>query len=826
MPARPRHLVARALADAGRALSACDASDFHAVIDGMEMDAAQDIRAPDLATLDLYCARVASAVGHLSVHVFGDPGPAAHARRRRRSAAPCSSPTSCATSTRTRGAAGSICRARSSTGTASAAPSRARCCAIPALPAVCRDLAAIAERHFAEAEPGDGALLAPRDAAGGGDGRVLPRDARRAAALRAGATRAARVSLSKAAEAVAGAAPRRCYERAAAAGRSMSSAPGWPGWRPRSRWPRHGGAVVALRERRRRPAGAAAPISTPSSACRIDNGNHLLLSGNRAALAYIERDRRPRHVRAAGRGGDPVRRSRDRRALDVAARARAPCRGGCCSRARRVPGTPGARLSRRAAAAARRAPATRSPTVLDPRRRAVPPAVAAARGGGAEHRAPRRARRGCSGASCAETLGRGAAACRPLVPREGLSESLVDPALAMLRAARRRDPLRRPAARASDSHGGRVSRARCSTTATVDAAATTTAWCSRCRPRSRRASCPGLVVPDDYAPIVNAHYRMRRRPRRAAVRRPRRRHRRMGVPQARGHLGDGQRRRPASSIARPRSCAATLWRDVARAFGLAAAAGAARAASSRSAAPRFAPRRRSCGGARRPRRAGATFTLRAIMSIPACPPRSKALFAPALRRRRAFASAAAWRRRQIPARRRRHPPRRHRGLPARAAMNSGMTAPQKSPMPAEADPRPGSTARSRARSNRCCRCSTTTATGCSSSRPTRRSRPNTSCCSITSARSTRELEQRIARYLRADPGRAWRLAAVPRRRVRSQRLGQGLFRAEGGRRPGRRAAHGARPRGDPGARRRARAATSSPASCWRCWARCRGGRCR
>jgi phytoene synthase len=46
--------------------------DFLAVIDGMEMDArAQDIRAPDWATLDLYCDRVASAVGRLSVNVFG-----------------------------------------------------------------------------------------------------------------------------------------------------------------------------------------------------------------------------------------------------------------------------------------------------------------------------------------------------------------------------------------------------------------------------------------------------------------------------------------------------------------------------------------------------------------------------------------------------------------------------------------------------------------------------------------------------------------------------------------------------------------------------------
>ena len=51
--------------------------DFDAVIDGMAMDAAEDIRAPDWATLDLYCDRVASAVGRLSVRIFGlapEPG--------------------------------------------------------------------------------------------------------------------------------------------------------------------------------------------------------------------------------------------------------------------------------------------------------------------------------------------------------------------------------------------------------------------------------------------------------------------------------------------------------------------------------------------------------------------------------------------------------------------------------------------------------------------------------------------------------------------------------------------------------------------------------
>jgi presqualene diphosphate synthase len=51
--------------------------DFRTILDGMEMDVAEDIVAPDLATLDLYCDRVASAVGRLSIKVFGmeeEPG--------------------------------------------------------------------------------------------------------------------------------------------------------------------------------------------------------------------------------------------------------------------------------------------------------------------------------------------------------------------------------------------------------------------------------------------------------------------------------------------------------------------------------------------------------------------------------------------------------------------------------------------------------------------------------------------------------------------------------------------------------------------------------
>jgi presqualene diphosphate synthase len=48
--------------------------DFLEIIAGMEMDGLEDIRAPDWDKLDLYCDRVASAVGRLSVRVFGIPG--------------------------------------------------------------------------------------------------------------------------------------------------------------------------------------------------------------------------------------------------------------------------------------------------------------------------------------------------------------------------------------------------------------------------------------------------------------------------------------------------------------------------------------------------------------------------------------------------------------------------------------------------------------------------------------------------------------------------------------------------------------------------------
>ncbi|HUK59237.1 MAG TPA: presqualene diphosphate synthase HpnD [Stellaceae bacterium] len=69
----PRLPLSRVLAQVARRYE-LRRVDFLRLIDGMEMDAGEAIRAPSLEELDLYCDRVASAVGRLSVRIFGDDG--------------------------------------------------------------------------------------------------------------------------------------------------------------------------------------------------------------------------------------------------------------------------------------------------------------------------------------------------------------------------------------------------------------------------------------------------------------------------------------------------------------------------------------------------------------------------------------------------------------------------------------------------------------------------------------------------------------------------------------------------------------------------------
>ena len=70
---RPQHDVTHELREAVHLYGLrCD--DFLAIIDGM--DARADIRAPSFAELDRYCERMAVAIGRISVRIFGEASPA------------------------------------------------------------------------------------------------------------------------------------------------------------------------------------------------------------------------------------------------------------------------------------------------------------------------------------------------------------------------------------------------------------------------------------------------------------------------------------------------------------------------------------------------------------------------------------------------------------------------------------------------------------------------------------------------------------------------------------------------------------------------------
>ena len=147
---QPRHLMARALLRPVQCY-ALRKEDFLALLAGMEMDARGDIRAPDLATLDLYCARVASAVGHLSVHIFGDPSAAAHAVAEALGRA--LQLTNILRDLAEDAARGRLYLPREILdrhGIRGTGPETIL--RHPALPAACRDVAAIAEAHFRDAE--------------------------------------------------------------------------------------------------------------------------------------------------------------------------------------------------------------------------------------------------------------------------------------------------------------------------------------------------------------------------------------------------------------------------------------------------------------------------------------------------------------------------------------------------------------------------------------------------------------------------------------------------------------------------------------------------
>ncbi|GLR67613.1 squalene synthase HpnD [Acidocella aquatica] len=141
--------ITRALLDAVRKFD-LQPSDFRDIVDGMEMDAGDPIVAPTLSALDLYCDRVASAVGRLSVHVFGDSSPAArdvaHALGRGLQL------TNILRDVGEDAARGRLYLPREFLEEAGITPEPQAALASPALPVVCARLATMAEQKFTEAE--------------------------------------------------------------------------------------------------------------------------------------------------------------------------------------------------------------------------------------------------------------------------------------------------------------------------------------------------------------------------------------------------------------------------------------------------------------------------------------------------------------------------------------------------------------------------------------------------------------------------------------------------------------------------------------------------
>ena len=261
------------------------------------------------------------------------------------------------------------------------------------------------------------------------------------------------------------------------------------------------GVPVALYEAGPQAGGRCRSYLDGELGCRIDNGNHLLLSGNRAALSYVDR------IAARDTLAGPL--AAEFRFIDLASGKRwtlRPNRTGVpwwiFSSGRRVPQTR-ARDYLAVLKLRRAGPEARVAEVLDRHTRLFgrlwAPLAVAALNTGVEEASARLFWR-----ILAETLGRGADACRPFLPRLGLSESLVDPALAWLRANRadirfgaRLRRLGFAAERVSSLHfdGG-----------TIDLGDGDQIVLAV--PASVAARLvPGLVVPDVFAPIVNAHFR-------------------------------------------------------------------------------------------------------------------------------------------------------------------------------------------------------------------------------------------------------------------------------------------------------------------------------
>ncbi len=261
------------------------------------------------------------------------------------------------------------------------------------------------------------------------------------------------------------------------------------------------GIPVALYEAAAHAGGRCRSYFDATLDCRIDNGNHLLLAGNRAALGFLQT------IGAADTMIGPT--ETEFPFLDVASGERWRLKPGSgrlptwlFDETRRVPGTqPFDYLGILACLWAGRSETVDDRVDRDTvvfRRLWEPLAVAALNASTATGSAA------LFGRILRETFGAGGAACRPLVPRDGLSESFVEPALARL--VQRHAVIRFGARlRGIGVDGDRVASLDFDDGGMAVAAGEAVVLAVTAPVAGRLV--PELTVPDAFCGIVNAHYR-------------------------------------------------------------------------------------------------------------------------------------------------------------------------------------------------------------------------------------------------------------------------------------------------------------------------------
>ncbi len=257
------------------------------------------------------------------------------------------------------------------------------------------------------------------------------------------------------------------------------------------------GTGVTLYEASPQAGGRCRSYFDKTLGCRIDNGNHLLLSGNRATFAFLDQVGARQTMAGPPAPVFPF--------MDVATGERWTLRPNTgrvpwwlLAPGRRVPGMrmldalPALRLHRAP-------PGTTVAEALRPgelyRRLLEPLAIAAL------NTPPEQGSARLLGAVMRETLAAGGAACIPAFPREGLSESFIDPAISYLRAhgaevrlGSRVSALELADARVVAIDGRRLESGEAVVLATPAPVAA--------------ALLPGLEAPDRFESILNVHYRI------------------------------------------------------------------------------------------------------------------------------------------------------------------------------------------------------------------------------------------------------------------------------------------------------------------------------